>query len=174
MKNAVGGMFSIQAIVIFLVLATGLLAFSVNYTKAFKVKNEFRRIIEEFEGLTEGASVKIDDMADKYKYHVSNASTYVDLCNKMEGYKAYHSTTKDNNNVVFCVKCDLANVEGNKQGNLKYKGAYYTVTTFVNIDIPLINKIFPQAAGFLRVKGQTSLIYSSGNNSELCRYFKTE
>jgi len=52
-KEAMGGVFTMQAILVFLVLATGLLAFSVSYTKSFRVKNEIRRIIEQYEGLTE-------------------------------------------------------------------------------------------------------------------------
>ena len=173
MKEAMGGIFSIQAIVIFLVLVCGLLAFSVSYTKAFKVKNDIRRVIEEFEGLTESASVKIDKVADKYNYNVSDINTYVNICNSMEGYKAYRSTTTNNKNVVFCVKCNQINVEGTSKGSLKYKGAYYTIATFVTIDIPIINKMFPKAASFLRVEGETSLIYSSGTNTELCQYAKT-
>lgn len=174
MKEAVGGIFTIQAVVIFLVLAIGLLLFSVNYTKAFKVKNDIRRVVEEFEGLTDSASEKIDRVADKYNYTVSDPKSYVQICNSMPGYKAYRSTSKNGNNVVFCIKCDLADVIGSNNGNLQYKGSYYTIATFVNIDIPIINKIFPKAAGFLKVKGQTSLIYSSGTNTELCQYAKTE
>lgn len=174
MKEAVGGIFTIQAVIIFLVLAIGLLLFSVNYTKAFKVKNDIRRVVEEYEGLTESASEKIDRVADKYSYHVSNYKSYIQICNSMPGYKAYHSTTSKGNEVVFCVKCDLADTIGTSNGKLQYKGSYYTIATFVDIDIPIINKIFPKAAGFLKVKGQTALIYSSGTNTELCQYAKTE
>lgn len=173
MKTAMGGIFTMQSIIIFLVLASGLLAFSVSYTKAFKVKNDIRRVVEEFEGLTESASVKIDKVADKYSYNLSTPNTYVELCQKMEGYKAYRSTTTNGNEVVFCIKCELADIAGTKENNLKYKGSYYTIVTFVSIDIPIINKVFPKAANFLKVKGQTALIYSSGNNTELCRYAKT-
>ena len=173
MKEAIGGIFSIQAIVIFLVLVCGLLAFSVSYTKAFKVKNDIRRVIEEFEGLTESASKKIDNVADKYTYNVSDVNTYVNICNNMPDYKAYRSTTNNGNNVVFCVKCELVNREGTDEGKLIYKGAVYTIATFVTIDIPIINRMFPKAASFLRVEGETALIYSSGNNSEVCKYAKT-
>ena len=169
MKDAIGGIFSIQAIMVFIVLAMGLLLFSVNYTKAFKMKNDVRRVIEEFEGLTESASEKINNIADRYTYTVNRPSDYVDICKDI-GYKAYRSTTSKNNEVVFCVKCDLVNVEGTQEGKKKYKGAVYTVATFVNIDIPLIGNIFPSAAGFLRIKGDTALIYSSGTNTELCQY----
>lgn len=174
MKEALGGIFTLQAILIFLVLAISLLLFSVNYTKAFKVKNDIRRVIEEYEGLTESASEKIDAIADQYTYTVSDYKTYTQICNSMDGYKAYHSTTSNGNNVVFCIKCELADTIGGSDSKLKYKGAYYTIATFVNIDIPIINKIFPKAASFLKVKGQTSLIYSSGTNTELCQYAKTE
>lgn len=169
MKDAIGGIFSIQAIMIFIVLAMGLLLFSVNYTKAFKVKNDIRRVIEEYEGLTESASVKINNIADRYTYTFSNPNGYVNVCEDI-GYKAYQSTTSKNNEVVFCVKCDLVNSEGTQEGKKKYKGAVYTVATFVNIDIPLIRNLFPKAAGFLRIQGETALIYSSGTNTELCQY----
>lgn len=174
MKEAVGGIFNIQAIIIFLVLAIGLLLFSVNYTKAFKVKNDFRRVIEEFEGLTPSASKKIDQIAEKYRYSFDNPGTYIQICESMEGYKAYRSLLDNGEYVVFCAKCNLTNVEGTEEGQLRYKGATYDVITFVNIDIPIINKIFPQMYGFLRIRGETDLIYSSGNNTELCQYANTD
>ena len=164
MKEAFGGIFTMQALVVFLVLASGLLAFSVSYTKSFKVKNEIRRIVEQYEGLTEDAKLKIKDVAEKYNYNVSNPTFYVDAC-KDNGYHVGISETLSNgNSAVYCVKCELVSTE-----SLKHKGSYYTIATFVNIDIPIINKIFPKAAAFLQVKGETSLIYSSGNDTELCR-----
>ena len=175
MKEAMGGVFTMQAILVFLVLATGLLAFSVSYTKSFKVKNEIRSIIEQYEGLTESAAVKIDEVANRYNYHVSTPGDYVNMCNTMgQGWEAYRSTLKNGETAVFCVKCTLSDAVGTSEGKLKYKGAYYNIVTFINIDIPLINKIFPKAASFLRVEGETALIYSSGNNSEVCRYANIE
>ena len=39
MRDALGGVVNLAMIVVFLVLVCGYLAFNVNYTKAFRVKN---------------------------------------------------------------------------------------------------------------------------------------
>ena len=46
MKEGIGGVFVLQAIVVAMIIITCLLAFSVNYTKAFRVKNEIRNIAD--------------------------------------------------------------------------------------------------------------------------------
>ena len=40
MRDAFGGLMNMVIIVVFLVLVSGYLAFNVNYTKAFRVKNK--------------------------------------------------------------------------------------------------------------------------------------
>ena len=40
MRDAFGGLLNMVIIVVFLVLVSGYLAFNVNYTKAFRVKNK--------------------------------------------------------------------------------------------------------------------------------------
>ena len=40
MRDALGGIVNITIIVVFLVIVSGYLAFNVNYTKAFRVKNK--------------------------------------------------------------------------------------------------------------------------------------
>lgn len=52
MRDAISGAMTLQIIVIFMIIINCYLAFSVNYTKAFRVKNEIRSIIEKNEGLT--------------------------------------------------------------------------------------------------------------------------
>jgi len=46
MRDAIGGTFSIQIILFFLIIINSYLAFSVNYTKAFRIKNNIIAIIE--------------------------------------------------------------------------------------------------------------------------------
>lgn len=168
MKEALGGVLSFQAIFVFLVLMIGLLMFSVSYTKSFHMKNQLITIIEQYEGLTPSASDKIDDYANRLNYSFSSTSIYEDKCRRM-GYEPYVQTLDSGEKFVFCVKCELADVTGTNNSNLTYKGAQYAVATFVNVNIPIINRIFPAAANFLVITGETDTIYSSGNNSELCR-----
>ena len=53
MRDAIGGLFSLQIILAFILLVNGYLAYSVNYTRAFRVKNGIVNILEQYEGHTE-------------------------------------------------------------------------------------------------------------------------
>ena len=59
MRDAFGSLISIQVILAFVLLINGYLAYSVNYTRAFRVKNGIINIIEQYEGHTEAAKDKI-------------------------------------------------------------------------------------------------------------------
>ena len=73
MRDAFGGIANIVVIVVFLVIVSGYLAFNVNYTKAFRVKNKIISTFEQFEGncyddiATEGTC---NYEIQKYKYFV--------------------------------------------------------------------------------------------------------
>lgn len=157
MKEAIGGTLTISIIIFFLVLINGYLAFSVNYTKAFRVKNKVISLIEQNEGWNTKAQDDIRSYLDQVNYVVPSSYT-----NKIQDYKCFDG---------YCVKCNVAgNVSASESDKDKYKdtytGSYYSVITFINIDIPILNKIFPSLKLF-QIKGETKTIYSSGNNSEL-------
>ena len=61
MRDAISGALTLQIILIFMIIINCYLAFSVNYTKAFRVKNEILSIIEKNEGLTCSAMDQIND-----------------------------------------------------------------------------------------------------------------
>ena len=159
MKEAIGGIFSIGTIVFLILVINGYLAFSVNYTKAFRVKNEIRSIIQKNEGLTDNALEQIEEYMHTVKYVTK--SGFTKWCEN-NGYKV--AGTGD---YSFCYKVNQVDQYGTTNENSKYKGAYYTVATFVNMNIPLLNNLLPFTGGFFRVEGETALIYSSGNNSEV-------
>lgn len=162
MKDAMGGIFTLQAIVIALLIIMCLMAFAVNYSKAFRVKNEIRSIIEKSEGLTPSAEVQINDMIRKHQYFLSDI--YVDACKKL-GYDVYESSDLNGGSGVrFCIKCNYANNLGEMNQKPDYRGAYYSIVTFVNIDVPIVNNIIPFTANFFKISGETSLIYASHNN----------
>ena len=161
MKEAMGSAFSITAIVIFLIIVNCFLAFSVNYTKAFRAKNEIRSIIEKNEGLTCNAMHQIEDFLNENHYHIGEP--YENWCDNNDDYKIARG---DNNTALFCYKVEKVDITGASNSNKAYKGAYYTVATFVNIDIPIFNKIFESIGNVFMVRGETALIYSSGVNYE--------
>lgn len=158
MKEAIGGVMSLQIIMIVLIVMNCYLAFSVNYTKAFRTKNEIRSIIEKNEGFTCSAADQINEYMLETNYNISDG--YLSWC-ESNGYEVARL-----GNGSFCYKNNKVDITGTTDQNTTYKGSYYTVVTFVNLDLPLINKVLPFAGNIFAVKGETALIYSSGNNSE--------
>lgn len=169
MREAIGGVFTLQIIIVFFVLVSCYMAFSVNYTKAFRVKNEILSIIQKNEGLGAGTTTdqstsqaikQIEAIVERYNYNLG--SGYLDWCEK-NGYQKQAIGT----NSGFCYKTEQVDVSGGTNSESTYKGSYYTVATFVNIDLPLFNKFLPFVGNLFIVEGETSLIYSSGTNSEI-------
>ena len=158
MRDAVGGVFIMQAIFIFMIIVNCFLAFSVNYTKAFRAKNEIRSIIEKNEGLTCSALCQIDDFLNENKYTLGEP--YADWCRQND----YSVATNNNQTPLFCYKIDKVDAAGTSANKKAYKGAYYTIATFVNINIPIFDRVFEIAGGMFKVQGETALIYSSGEN----------
>lgn len=158
MKNAIGGVFTIEAIVVFMIIVNCFLAFSVNYTKAFRAKNEIRSIIEKHEGLTCNALGHIRTVLNKNKYQLG--TNQMAWCEN-NGYQI--ATGADGSTPIFCYKVQKVGSGGSTEKTSKYAGAYYTIVTFVNIQIPLFDRVFDGFfASVFKVKGETALIHSSG------------
>ena len=157
MRDAFGGVFTLQLVVIFMIIVNCFLAFSVNYTKAFRAKNEVRSIIEKYEGLTCCAMKQIETVLAKDKYQ---------LPKNYSCPKGYTLAIDSGSTARFCVKVQKVDVDGGTDIHNKYKGAYYSVVTYVNINIPIFDRIFASTdlQQAFAVKGETALIYSSGEN----------
>lgn len=166
MRDAIGGVLVIEIIIVFLLIINSYLAFSVNYTKAFRVKNRMISIIENYEGMTDGelgSKKAIENMMIENHYSINNA--YTDRCGTLDGAKTYR---KSPNSVGgFCYYITETSESGQGLASETYKGTVYSVAVFVNIDLPVLNKIFPLFSNLFAIKGETKTIYSSGYNSEL-------
>ena len=145
MRDAIGQVFTLQIILAFVLLINGYMAYSVNYTRAFRVKNQIINIVEQYEGVTnDEAKEKINAYVQQMNYEVSNT-----LINnkRSEGYECFKEG--------WCYK---ENNVSTADGDGQRTGKYYTIVTFVNIDIPVINKIIGLGQ-FLSVSGETRTIY---------------
>ena len=147
MRDAFGGIVNLSMIVVFLVLVCGYLAFNVNYTKAFRVKNYIITTIEQYEGnCGEGTDcrTKIVNYIKQVGYNApEQMKGLVD-----EGYTCF--------NEGYCYKEFQVNAE---KGSVDENNdqIYYRVVTRINIDIPIINKIMPGLKIF-QISGNTKLI----------------
>lgn len=145
MRDAYGGIVNIAIVVVFLVLVSGYLAFNVNYTKAFRLKNKIISVLEEYEGagyndISNGCSnaicKKIDEYASQIGYNVSSIQSPDNdwRCNKSVGYCVRYVGKSNENS-------DLPN------------SFYFDVITQININIPIINNIM--GLRIFQIRGST-------------------
>ena len=155
MRDSLGGTVIIAIIVFFLSVASGYLAYNVNYMKAFNMKNKIISIYNKYDGVCDpkNCGQEISDYAKSIGYHNSNL-----VCDK-EG-------NKKGINDIYCYKFVKAVKSGEKfiwaDGTEYY---YYTIMTKVDINLPIINTL-----GFSvqTLSGDTSLFKC--NKSGGCDY----
>lgn len=148
MREAIGGSWLLGIVLTFIVLFAGFLAVSINYSRAFTVKNEILSYIERNEGYSTtsdltyncaGSSTQcqIQKYLKKVNYTISEDIKCPDVYEDRAGNPTY---TKSGG---YCIKrtCTAG-------------GSYYTVTTFVRIELPILWNAFT-----VPVTGQTMNIY---------------
>ena len=146
MRDALGGTVSLFIISVFIVLALGYLAFNVNYTKAFRMKDKIISVYEKNEGCREYSKCQkeIDDYARSIGYMPDNISCGDDFSN-----------VSGNGGKLFCVKGRLVNKPSGGVFDQKPKCSYKVVTK-INISIPIIDSLLD--IDVFKVKGDTKAI----------------
>lgn len=143
MRESIGGTWLFQIAIVFILLFAGYLALSVNYSRAFKVKNEIISIIER----NEGPTTKAQSQITQYLGTVNH--TVVGKCETDE--TAFMSTHYGRG--AYCLKKTC--VDGHVISR-----AYYKVTVFFKFDLPVVGDLFT-----FRVVGETKVIYKPEDNS---------
>lgn len=157
MKDAIGGTWILGIFIVFIVLFASFLAYSISYTKAFRVKNEIINMIERGEGFTES------------KYNLDNVrSEDLESDNSVEG-KAFAYVRAMGYNYSAAENIDCASPDLN--AGIMMKGGYclkkicpatsndsekiyYKVTTFIALSIPIMNITVK-----LPISGETKALY---------------
>ncbi len=141
MRDAFGGIVNIAIIVVFLVIVSGYLAFNVNYTKAFRVKNKIISTYEEYEGACQQPN---GDCRTKIREYINDV-----------GYNAGKMRVSDTSFACqdegYCVKKvrDTTITDGEER-------AHFEIITQININIPIINNIM--GLSIFQVRGSTKTI----------------
>ena len=161
MKEAIGQTISLQVILVFVVFLNAFLAFSVNYTKAFRVKNKVINILEQNEGFNGAAASKIDDYMSGVGYNVNIQGERDGIGNCKNGVCILAHCAGRIGDDASSGECPTG--ASDKQD---YR-IYYSVTTYINVSVPIINRILNQDMPIFRIQGDTSTIYVSGNIADL-------
>lgn len=139
MRDSIGGAVSIVIIVAFIVIVLSYLAFNVNYTKAFRMKNKIVATYEDYDGectgvndTSGGSNINtcfgaITDYASDVGYKPGELECR-DGWQKAGSYYCYKEIPVKGTSCSNCVK------EEEKK--------YYKIATKINIEIPIIKNIF--------------------------------
>lgn len=148
MRETIGGTWITQLVIIFMFVFVAFLALSMNYSKAFRVKNEVLDFVEKNEGITNNSIWFINNYLINSGYktmgHCENGSygvselklrdisyTRIDDSNKRRKY--YYCITK--------VRSSATNFKNR---------AYYKVKLFFKFNLPVMGDIFT-----FKIDGQT-------------------
>ena len=138
MRDAIGGSVVIVIIVIFVVLVLSYLAFNVNYTKAFRMKNKIIATYEDFDGKCDGnidapSSKTCKGIIAQYAKDIGYTPANLKCPSgwKREGkYYCYKAVTVKQRTATSSIQDTQDKT-------------YYKIGTIINIDIPIVKNIIP-------------------------------
>ena len=152
MRDSLGGTVTLIIIVVFIVVVSSYMAFNVNYTKAFRMKN---KIVDEY-NKHQGACMvtKNDKGIIDSNSCLDNIQTYA----KEIGYNPHIVANRcpdgyeDTN--YYCYREVMKYSDdstGDVVGSKKYH--YYSIVTMIDINIPIVENIL--GLRLLSIKGDT-------------------
>lgn len=165
MKEAVGGVSLFTIVIVFVILFTGYISLSINYSKAYSVKNELINIIRNqggvctSDGSTDSLCVNFTDQVTDY-FRETNYRSYGNCDEGFIGFTRNGEVAGVNDRAAFCVRGIRA------ESNSELPNAlYYQVQVFWQLDLPIFNSLFN-----FKVKGETPRIYSPNECKKMNQY----
>ncbi len=156
MREGISGVWLTQLVILFILIFVAFLALSLNYTKAFKVKNELLTIIEKREGFTtgsDGSIAIINNFLKANNYGVTKACPEGSYGVSNLNSEATEYATGGSKKYYYCVTKVKAPSE-----NLPSK-VYYKVNIFFYFNLPILGDIFK-----FDVNGSTGDIANPADN----------
>ena len=129
MRDAIGGSTTLVIIVVFIVIALGYLAFNINYTKAFRMKDKIVTLYDDYDGNCLNSSKCQQDIKTYAKQ--IGYSTDTGRSNFMKCPSGYTAA-----NGIYCYKKE--NVSKINDDKERY---YYKIVTKINLEIPIIKNV---------------------------------
>lgn len=165
MRQAIGTTWIFSICLTFIVLFTAYLAISINYAKAFKIKNHIISMIEENEGIDDDNASSFNTKVEDYllyqgydaKKVCNDGELLRDDLNKgqWKAVTAINDVNGKGKSTYYCVY--KRNVENKSECSNE---VVYKVITFFKFDIPALNTLM-----VFNVSGNTKVIHDFSNNS---------
>ncbi len=140
MRQAIGSTWVMQLVIVFMLIFVAFLALSINYTKAFKVKNELVTIIEKYEGVKDGSSGSLQIINNYLK---SSNYSVTNKCAEGEyGMRSLDSPSleqvRENSNTKYFYCISKINTKANNLPNR----SKYEIKIFFKFNLPVLGDVF--------------------------------
>lgn len=133
MKEAYGGTFLFQIVILFLLLFTAIMCITINQTKAFAVKDDLINYIETNDGLDLSKN-KLNDGVKEILTKDGYFTTGSKCGNGYIGYSREGTKLASSESPALCIK----KIDSGSQTG----GCYYEIKVFYKLDLPVISSIF--------------------------------
>ena len=155
MREAIGGTWLFQIVIVFVLLFSGFMCLTINRSKAFNVKDRIIQTIQSHNGLDISDECSGDDgaLCEIAQYLTDSAYRTTGTCDA--GYQGYTREGKiaSSNNAAFCIAKVISNTSSTYANELP-SVSYYRVEVFYQLDLPIFHDLFN-----FKVQGDTKTIY---------------
>lgn len=155
MRESIGGAWLLGIVLAFIALFSGYLAFSVNYSKAFRIKDGIIDIIEKHNGPNKEAIKEINDLMNQVSYNSKGScSTFFEEESSSLNFigvlrdQAEKGNTASKTAYNYCVQ-EVQTLGSNGQ----LTASYYKVYVFFSISLPFVN------SSLFQVNGESQALY---------------
>jgi len=152
MRDAFGGTFMLKLAIIFIVIYISFMAVTINYAKAFRVKNQIINIVEQYQfaGSSDNEVIGIiDDYLREVPYNFSGSNSLENKCKEIAGPEKVNSGDYTYTENGACI------ISNGTLGRYGSSSRYYKVVTFINIDFS-----FFDIEMTIPISGETKVIYT--------------
>lgn len=190
MRESIGGTWLFGIVILFIALFASFLAYSINYTRAFNLKNQIINLIERNEGYSNykptddgsTSSGNVETLTDEQLMNDSSVEAQAYYYIKHTGYNYTAAENIDCTTIDFgndrhadhetktggyCVT-KYCNVNEKDTSTQLHYGTYYKVTTFIAMKLPVVNITFK-----VPISGETKTLYYDVGNIECQRQYVT-
>lgn len=166
MREAIGGTWLFQIVIVFILLFTGFMCLTINRSKAFNVKDQIIQTIQSYNGIDVGASAENSEaLAEIVNYIQDNSyrtAGNVPADEKVNGEKVPYTCynrdgREDKDNPVFCIARMPVGMDacaGETCFNELPDMSYYRVVVFYQLDLPIFKELFS-----FKIVGDTKTMY---------------
>ncbi len=162
MREAIGGTWLFQIVIVFILLFTGFMCLSINRSKAFNVKDKIIQTIQSYNGidLNGGSSEAMNDIVSYIKdnsYRTTGIKPDAEVINgtKVEYNCFKRDGTATDTKPVFCIaEMNVKNEVGAGEAFELPNMSYYRVVVFYQLDLPVFHDFFN-----FKVVGDTKVLY---------------